>query len=322
MQPLFTSMQEIVIRAHDVDAAAERLGEIFDGPIDAMTTEPLEGIEIVHRGVWIGNERIALVGDLHKSGPVSKALERKGEGVHEICVRTRNLAEAIAHFKAKGVRLTRDKPYVLKNYEYAGEIFAEVHIVFIHPGSCHGVLVEVQEWHKEVPGTAAPSPAPAAPEKRKAAENPLFTAMQEIVIRAHDVDAAATRLGEVFDGPIDGMTTEPLEGIEIVHRGVWIGNERIALVGDLHKSGPVSKALERKGEGVHEICVRTRNLAEAIAHFKAKGVRLTRDKPYVLKNYEYAGEIFAEVHIVFIHPESCYGVLVEVQEWHKDAPQA
>ena len=151
---------------------------------------------------------------------------------------------------------------------------------------------------------------------------PLFTHMQEIVIRARDVDAAAERLGEIFDGPVDGRQIEPLEGIEIVQRGVWIGNERIAIVGDLHEAGPVAKALARHGEGMHEICVRTRDLARAIAHFKEKGVRLTRDTPYVLKNYEYAGEVFAEVHIVFIHPESCYGMMVEVQEWHKEAPAA
>jgi methylmalonyl-CoA/ethylmalonyl-CoA epimerase len=155
MEPLFTSMQEIVIRTHDIDAAAARLGEIFDGPVDGRAIEALEGIELVQRGVWIGNERIAIVGDLTKTGPLSKALERRGEGVHEICVRTSDLGRAIAHFKEKGVRLTRDKPYVLKNYEYHGEIFAEVHIVFIHPESCCGVLVEVQEWHKEAPGTSA-----------------------------------------------------------------------------------------------------------------------------------------------------------------------
>ncbi len=155
MEPLFTSMQEIVIRTADVDKAALRLGEVFDGLVDDRAIEPLEGIELVQRGVWIGNERIALVGDLGKTGPISKALERRGEGVHEICVRTRNLAEAIAHFKEKGVRLTRDEPYVLKDYEYRGEVFAEVHIVFIHPESCCGVLVEVQEWHRHAPASGA-----------------------------------------------------------------------------------------------------------------------------------------------------------------------
>jgi methylmalonyl-CoA/ethylmalonyl-CoA epimerase len=150
MEPLFTGMQEIVIRTHDIDAAAERLGEIFAGPVDGRASEPLEGIELVQRGVWIGNERIAVVGDATGTGPLSKALERHGEGIHEICVRTSDLEKAIAHFKAKGVRLTREEPYVLKDYEFRGEVFAEVRIVFIHPDSCYGVLVEVQEWHKEV----------------------------------------------------------------------------------------------------------------------------------------------------------------------------
>ncbi|MBN9402693.1 MAG: VOC family protein [Burkholderiales bacterium] len=148
MKPLFYSMQEIVIAVTDLDQATDRLSEIFAAPADGLASEPLEGIELIQRGVWIGNERIAIVADSTGTGPLSQAIEKRGEGIHEICVRTRNLEEAIAHFKAKGVRLTRDEPYVLKNYEYHGEVFSEVRIVFIHPASCYGVLVEVQEWVK------------------------------------------------------------------------------------------------------------------------------------------------------------------------------
>lgn len=148
MKPLFYSMQEIVIGVKDLDKATDRLSEIFAAPADGLATELLEGIELKQRGVWIGDERIAIVADATGTGPLSQSIERRGEGVHEICVRTRNLEEAIAHFKEKGVRLTRDKPYVLKNYEYRGEVFSEVRIVFIHPASCYGVLVEVQEWVK------------------------------------------------------------------------------------------------------------------------------------------------------------------------------
>lgn len=148
MQPLFYSMQEIVIAVKDLNKATERLSEIFAAPADGVAAEPLDGIDLIQRGVWIGQERIAIVADGTGHGPLSQAIEKRGEGIHEICVRTRNLSEAIAHFKEKNVRLTRDEPYVLKNYEYRGEVFSEVRIVFIHPASCYGVLVEVQEWVK------------------------------------------------------------------------------------------------------------------------------------------------------------------------------
>ena len=148
MEPLFYSMQEIVIAVKDLDNATERLSEIFTAPADGLATEPLPGIDLLQRGIWIGNERIAIVADATGSGHVSQSIEKRGEGIHEICVRTRDLQKAIAHFKEKGVRLTRDEPYVLKNYEYRGEVFSEVRIVFIHPASCYGVLVEVQEWVK------------------------------------------------------------------------------------------------------------------------------------------------------------------------------
>lgn len=148
MEPLFYSMQEIVIAVKDLDKATARLSEIFAAPADGFASESLEGIELIQRGIWIGNERIAIVADSTGTGYLSKSIEKRGEGIHEICVRTRDLKKAIAHFKEKGVRLTRDEPYVLKNYEYRGEVFSEVRIVFINPTSCYGVLVEVQEWVK------------------------------------------------------------------------------------------------------------------------------------------------------------------------------
>lgn len=148
MEPLFYSMQEVVIGVKDLDKATERLSEIFDAPADGLAKEPLEGIELLQRGIWIGKERLAIVADGTGTGPLAKSIEKRGEGLHEICVRTRDLNKAIAHFKEKGVRLTRDEPYVLKNYEYRGEVFSEVRIVFIHPASCFGMLVEVQEWVK------------------------------------------------------------------------------------------------------------------------------------------------------------------------------
>lgn len=145
---LFTGMGEVVLAVRDVDAAALRLGEIFDSSVDAEVIRPEEGIELKMRGVWIGDERIAIVGDLTGTGPLARSVEKRGEGVHEICVRTSNLERAIAHFKEKGVRLVSETPHVLRNYEWRGEIFSEVKIVFIHPASCYGVVVEVQEWQK------------------------------------------------------------------------------------------------------------------------------------------------------------------------------
>ena len=145
---LFDGMGEVVLAVGDVDAAAARLGEIFESSVDAEVIRPEEGIELKMRGVWIGNERIAIVGDLTGTGPLARSLEKRGEGVHEICVRTSNLERAIAHFKEKGVRLVSDVPHVLRDYEWRGEIFSEVRIVFIHPASCYGVVVEVQEWRK------------------------------------------------------------------------------------------------------------------------------------------------------------------------------
>ena len=69
MEPLFYSMQEIVIAVKDLDKATERLSEIFTAPADGLATEPLPGIDLLQRGIWIGNERIAIVADA--TGPAT-----------------------------------------------------------------------------------------------------------------------------------------------------------------------------------------------------------------------------------------------------------
>jgi hypothetical protein len=37
---------------------------------------------------------------------------------------------------------------VLKDYEWHGEVFSEVHVAFVHPGSSFGTLIELQQWIK------------------------------------------------------------------------------------------------------------------------------------------------------------------------------
>jgi hypothetical protein len=52
------------------------------------------------------------------------------------------------HMRSHGIRFTDDTPHVLKDYEWRGETWSEVRVAFVHPGSSHGLLIEVQQWVK------------------------------------------------------------------------------------------------------------------------------------------------------------------------------
>ncbi|MCO5316759.1 MAG: VOC family protein [Solirubrobacterales bacterium] len=148
MTDLGFSIQEIVIATSDVEAAAERWKGSLGVPADEKVAYPQAGIEIEMSGVWVGDFRLAFVSDSSGKGPVSKFLEKRGEGLFELCLRTDDLAAAVEQMKAGGMTFTSDEPHILKNYEWKGEIYSEVHVMFVHPASSNGTMIELQQWHR------------------------------------------------------------------------------------------------------------------------------------------------------------------------------
>jgi methylmalonyl-CoA/ethylmalonyl-CoA epimerase len=142
------NIQEIVIASNDVEAAARRFGDALGGPVDDKVSYPQAGIEIDMAGVWVGDFHIAFVQGSGGSGPVSRFLEKRGEGLYELCLRTHDLEAAMRHMKAAGMQFTSEEPHVLKDYEWRGEVFSEVRIAFVHPATSSGALIELQQWVK------------------------------------------------------------------------------------------------------------------------------------------------------------------------------
>ncbi len=148
MTELGFSIEEIVIATNDVEAAAERWGASLGAPIDAKVAYPQSGIDIEMSGVWVGDFRLAFVNDASGEGPVAKFLAKRGEGLFELCLRTDDLEAAVEHMKAGGMTFTSEEPHILRDYEWKGEIFSEVHVMFVHPASANGTMIELQQWHR------------------------------------------------------------------------------------------------------------------------------------------------------------------------------
>jgi methylmalonyl-CoA/ethylmalonyl-CoA epimerase len=148
MPDLNFSIQEIVIAAHDVDAAAEQFGGALGGKVDEAVTWPEREIEIETTGMWVGDFRIAFVRDSSGEGHVSRFLGKRGEGLFEICLRTSDLEAAMEQMKAHGMRFASEEPHVLRNYPWGDEVYSEVRIAFVRPDSARGVQIELQQWVK------------------------------------------------------------------------------------------------------------------------------------------------------------------------------
>ncbi len=83
----------------------------------------------------VGESKVELVQPTDDTTGVARFLASKGEGFHHVCFEVPNLAEALIRLELDGLELIDTVP----------RRGAEGPVAFIHPRSCHGVLVELIE---------------------------------------------------------------------------------------------------------------------------------------------------------------------------------
>ena len=83
------------------------------------------------------------------------------------------------------------------------------------------------------------------------------------------------------------------------------GQGKIELLEALGEQSPVGKFLENRGPGVHHICLEVENIYTAIDEMQANGIQLVTPEPSVGSE---------GLLVVFIHPKSTGGVLVELSQ--------
>lgn len=68
--------------------------------------------------------------------PITKFIDKKGPGIHHICLRVSNLDALVERLKASKVRLINETPKIGAH---------NCRVVFVHPASTGGVLFELSE---------------------------------------------------------------------------------------------------------------------------------------------------------------------------------
>lgn len=81
----------------------------------------------------LGNSLLELLEPIDPEFGIARFLEKRGEGLHHVCLEVADIHESLADLKSKNVELIDEKP----REGLTGEI------AFIHPSALHGVLVEL-----------------------------------------------------------------------------------------------------------------------------------------------------------------------------------
>ena len=86
--------------------------------------------------IQCGESRIELLEPTTEDSPIRKFLDRRGPGVHHLCLASDALSEDDRRLREAGYRLLRDRPT-----RGAGGCWVQ----FVHPKSAGGVLLELAQ---------------------------------------------------------------------------------------------------------------------------------------------------------------------------------
>jgi methylmalonyl-CoA/ethylmalonyl-CoA epimerase len=84
-----------------------------------------------------------------------------------------------------------------------------------------------------------------------------------------------------------------------------VGDSRIELLEPTDDASPIARHLERRGAGLHHICLRVPDIRAAMAKLSEEGYRLLSEEP--LRGAH-------DCLVCFVHPKSAGGVLIEISQ--------
>jgi len=128
------SIHHIAIAVRDLDAALDFYRDALGLEMTERRQVPEEGVEIAF--LPTGDGEIELLQPLDEDGGVARFLEKRGEGLHHVCLAVDDVEAAMERLQAAGAQLLSEEPRVGAH---------GIRYVFVHPKSTHGVLVELYE---------------------------------------------------------------------------------------------------------------------------------------------------------------------------------
>ncbi|MFN6201937.1 MAG: methylmalonyl Co-A mutase-associated GTPase MeaB [Acidobacteriota bacterium] len=99
-----------------------------------VETVPDQGVRVAM--LPVGTSRVELLEALQPDSPVGRFLERRGAGIHHLCLEVSDLPASLARLREAGVRLIDEEPR-----PGAGGAL----VAFVHPASTGGVLLELTQ---------------------------------------------------------------------------------------------------------------------------------------------------------------------------------
>jgi methylmalonyl-CoA/ethylmalonyl-CoA epimerase len=126
-------INHVAIVVENIDSALAFWKDQLGLDLDHIEDVPSQASKVAF--LPIGEGEVELVEPTDPESGLAKYLEKRGEGMHHICMEVDDIEGMLKILNEKGVRLINEKPVDLPGRRMA----------FIHPKSANGVLVELYE---------------------------------------------------------------------------------------------------------------------------------------------------------------------------------
>jgi methylmalonyl-CoA/ethylmalonyl-CoA epimerase len=128
-----TKVHHVAVVVSDIEAATRLYRDVLGLTLETVMPIPSDRVTIAF--LPVGDVKVELVQPTDDTTGVARFLASRGEGFHHVCFEVPDLAEALTRLAIDGIELIDSAP----------RKGAEGPVAFLHPKSCHGVLVELIE---------------------------------------------------------------------------------------------------------------------------------------------------------------------------------
>lgn len=127
-----TKLDHIGIAVRSLDAA--KIYEALGLKIEHTEVVASQGVKTAFLSV--GDSNLELLEPTGPESTIAKFIEKRGEGIHHICLRVDDIEAHLARLKAEGYRLINESPVPGAH---------GCRVAFLHPAAGNGVLIELSE---------------------------------------------------------------------------------------------------------------------------------------------------------------------------------
>lgn len=132
-------IEHLGIAVSDIESAKELFGRLLG--TDSYKEENVAG-EGVHTAFFmVGETKIELLEATRPDSPIARFIEKKSEGIHHIAFDVEDIRKEVERLKKQGFEILNEEPKAGADNKL---------VVFLHPKSTNGVLVELCQ--DKVPG--------------------------------------------------------------------------------------------------------------------------------------------------------------------------